>query len=75
MRPRTVTSSRLACVAVAVALAAVLLSPLSCSQGSEDPRPRCETVLGYWTPFGAGVQLLLPVAVVLAVIALRRARR
>jgi hypothetical protein len=67
------TPRRLAALALAAGLAAVLLSPVACSQSSEDPGPRCETVLGYWTPFGDPVQLLLPVAVVLGVLAVRRA--
>jgi hypothetical protein len=69
-----VTPRRLAALALVAGLAAVLLSPLACSQSSEDPRPRCETVLGYWTPLGSSVQLLLPVSVVLGVVAARRAR-
>ena len=73
MRRSAVTPLRLAAAAVLLVATAVLLSPVSCSQSSEDPRPRCETLLGYWTPFGDGVQLLLPVGIWLAVSSARRA--
>ena len=68
------THRRLAALAAAAAVTAVLTSPISCSQGSADPRPHCETVLGYWTPFRSEVQLLLLLALVLAVKAVRRSR-
>jgi carbon starvation protein CstA len=69
-----VKPSRLAAGAAVLAAAAVLLSPFTCVQGSHESRPRCSTVLGYWTPFGEATQLLVLVAVWLAVAAVRRAR-
>ena len=74
MRPRVVTPRRLAALALVAGLAAVLLGPVTCVQSSEEPRPRCQTVLGYWTPFGEPVQLLLAAAVVLGAVAARRSR-
>ena len=56
-------------------LAAVLLAPVTCSQSSAEDGPSCDTVLGYWTLFGAWVQGLILVAAVLGVVAFYRRRR
>lgn len=69
------TAFRLAAGALVLLTAAVLLSPVTCVQGSEEPQPRCETVLGYWTPFGEATQGLLLVALGLVGLAVRRRRR
>ena len=61
-------------LALALVLGAVLLAPVTCSQSSGEARPRCDTVLGYGTPFGEWVQGLVLAAVVLGVVALSRRR-
>ena len=69
------TGKRLCLLALGLALAAVLLSPVTCSQSSAEPRPRCDTALGYWTPFGGWMQGLVLAAVVLGLIAFSRRRQ
>ena len=72
---RSMTGRRLWLVAIGLFLAAVLLAPVTCSQSSAEPRPRCDTLLSYWTPFGEWMQGLVLVAVVLGVVAYRRRTR
>lgn len=55
-------------------LVAALLAPVTCSQSSDDARPRCDTVLGYATPFGEWVQGLVLVAVILCAVGFLRRR-
>ena len=71
------TGKRLCLLALALALvlAAVLLAPVTCSQSSAEDRPRCDTALGYSTPFGEWMQGLILVAAVLGVVAFSRRRR
>ena len=70
------TGNRLCLLALVLALTAVLVAPAICSQSSDVPS-RCDTLFGYWTPFGAWTQGLALVAVVLLVVGLvrRRTRR
>lgn len=72
---RLMNVKRLCLTALALLLAAVLLAPATCSQGSDDARPRCDTLLGYWTPFGEWMQGPALGAVVLAGMALSRRRK
>ena len=72
---RNMTGKRLCLLALGIVLAAVLLAPATCSQSSAEARPRCDTLFGYWTPFGAWMQGLVLVAVVLCVVAFSRRRR
>ena len=51
------------------------VSPVTCSQASDTGTSRCDTLLGYWTPFGEPAQLLLVVAVGMAVAAVRQWKR
>lgn len=69
------TSMRLGWAAGVMAAVAIVLSPVTCSQASDAPKPRCFTALGYRTPFGEEAQLLLLPALVLAFLAMRRRRR
>lgn len=69
------TPKRLLLIALAVVLVAVLVAPVTCSQSSTEGEPRCDTLLGYWTPFGEWVQGLIFLALVLAAVAVSDARR
>ena len=69
------TARRLGWAAAATAAFAVAVSPVVCSQASDTGTSRCNTLFGYGTPFSEEVQLLLVVAVVLAVAAVRQRRR
>jgi hypothetical protein len=61
--------------AAATVVAAIVSVPVSCSQGSDDVRASCDTVLGYGTPLPEGSQTLAVVLLVLVVAAaLRQAR-
>ncbi len=69
-------ATRLWFAAAALAVAAVALAPATCSLSSDDDAPRCETALGYWTPFGEWLHgLLLLALLALAVIASARYRK
>lgn len=72
-RPKTMTGKRLCLLALVVAT--VLLAPATCSQSSVEDRPRCDTVLGYWTPISEWMQGLVLIVLVLCVIAFSRRRR
>jgi hypothetical protein len=61
--------------AAMAALVALLIAPVFCSQASDDERPRCDALLGYWTPVseaGSGVLLALFVALLGAALLGRR---
>ncbi|MDP3711551.1 MAG: hypothetical protein Q8R60_03580 [Mycobacteriales bacterium] len=55
-------------------LAVALLAPVTCSQSSDEARPRCDSLFGYGTPFGEWVQGGVLVAVVLCVVGVSRRR-
>lgn len=69
------TAMRLDWAAGLMAVVAIVLSPVTCSQASDAPKPRCFTAMGYRTPFGEEAELLLLLALVLVFWAMRRRRR
>ena len=66
---------RLWLAAAATVVFAFAGMPVACSQGSDDARPSCDTVLGYWTPLPEGFQAVALVLVVVLVVAALLRRR
>jgi hypothetical protein len=77
-RHELITARHLWVAAAITVVAVVVASPVSCSAGSDDVRPSCDTVLGYRTPLSDGfltAALVLLVVLVAAALRLRRRQR